>query len=309
MGPGTPGRAARQEFRIASKLADHSTRAGVLRCKLMVIESQPSGTSSAPKEPGALLVVPTYNERANLQELVTRFFAAVPHCHLLIVDDESPDGTADLCSELQRDHPGLHLLRRTGARGLGRAYIAGLRYGLERRYEVIGTMDADLSHNPEHLKAMLPLARVNDVVVGSRYIRDGGTINWRIRRIVLSWLANRFAAWLLRIPAHDMTSGYRLYRRQALEQIPLEEITSNGYSFLVELLYRLHRQGCTVAESPIIFYDRTMGESKLAPREIYVGAFRLIRLRLSLSTRTAKRTMASGRSTRLVGDQGELGAE
>src|SRR6185295_18686603 len=202
----------------------------------MKIDSQPSGTNPAPQEKSVLLVVPTYNERANLQELVARFFAAVPRCHLLIVDDESPDGTADLCVELQREHPGLHLLRRTGARGLGRAYIAGLRYGLEQRYEVIGTMDADLSHNPDHLKSMLPLTLANDVVVGSRYIRDGGTINWRIRRIVLSWLANRFAAWLLRIPAHDMTSGYRLYRRQALEQIPFEAITSNGYSFLVELL-------------------------------------------------------------------------
>ena len=285
---------------------------------VMATETQPSGTGRDPQGGGALLVVPTYNERANLQDLVTRFFAAVPYCHLLVVDDDSPDGTAELCSELQRDHPGLHLLKRSGARGLGRAYIAGLRYGLERQYEVIGTMDADLSHNPDHLKAMLPLALTNDVVVGSRYIRDGGTINWRIRRIVLSWLANRFAAWLLRIPAHDMTSGYRLYRRQALEQIPFGEITSNGYSFLVELLYRLHRQGATIAESPIVFYDRTLGESKLASREIYVGAFRLIRLRLSMrprkaGPRKAERAAVSGQSfgqsARLAGDHGELGAQ
>ncbi|MFL6263123.1 MAG: polyprenol monophosphomannose synthase [Thermoanaerobaculia bacterium] len=250
----------------------------------MATETQPSGTILRQTEERVLLVVPTYNERANLQELATRFFSAAPRCHLLIVDDESPDGTADLCAELQREHPGLHLLRRTGVRGLGRAYIAGLRYGLEQLYEVIGTMDADLSHNPDHLKAMLPLALTHDVVVGSRYIRDGGTINWRIRRILLSWLANRFAAWLLRVPAHDMTSGYRLYRRQALERIDFDEITSNGYSFLVELLCRLHRQGCTIAESPIIFYDRTLGESKLGSREIYVGAFRLIRLRLRRGT-------------------------
>jgi dolichol-phosphate mannosyltransferase len=251
-------------------------------------EIQQSGAGSDQAGAGVLLVVPTYNERANLPELVTRFFSAVPHCHLLVVDDDSPDGTADLCSELQREYPGLHLLRRTGARGLGRAYTAGLRYGLEGQYEVIGTMDADLSHNPEHLKAMLPLTKTHDVVVGSRYIRDGGTINWRIRRILLSWLANRFAAWLLRVPARDMTSGYRLYRRRALEQIDFDEITSNGYSFLVELLYRLYRRGCTIAESPIVFYDRTMGESKLGSREIYVGALRLILLRLSFSKRGAK---------------------
>lgn len=257
---------------------------------------------------GALLVVPTYNERGNLPTLVERFFKAAPQCHMLVVDDESPDGTADLCGELQRQYPGLRLLRRTGARGLGRAYIAGLLYGLDRRYEVIGTMDADLSHNPDHLGAMLSLARTHDVVVGSRYIRDGGTINWRIRRILLSWLANRFAASLLRIPAHDMTSGYRLYRRQALEQIPLEEITSNGYSFLVEMLYRLHRQGSTIAESPIVFYDRTLGESKLAPREIYIGAFRLIRLRFVLGRHPAQQT-SIGSGGRLARDERELGAE
>jgi dolichol-phosphate mannosyltransferase len=248
-----------------------------------------------------LLVVPTYNEQGNLPLLVERFFQAAPQCHLLVVDDESPDGTAELCVELQQQHPGLKLLRRQGPRGLGHAYIAGLRYGLDHGYDVVGTMDADLSHNPEHLGAMLALTRSHDVVVGSRYIRDGGTINWRIRRILLSWLANRFAATLLRIPAHDMTSGYRLYRRQALERIPFEEITSNGYSFLVEMLYRLHRQGCTIAESPIIFYDRTLGESKLAPKEIYIGAFRLIRLRLS--------GRAALQSARLAGDQRQLGAE
>ena len=237
---------------------------------------------------GALLVVPTYNERANLQELVTRFFSAAPQAHLLVVDDNSPDGTADLCSELQRDYPGLRLLRRTGARGLGRAYVAGLSYGLEQQYEVIGTMDADLSHDPAHLPLMLQLIRTHDVVIGSRYIRDGGTINWRIRRILLSWLANRFAAWLLRIPAHDATSGYRLYRRNALRQLPLAEISSTGYSFLVELLYRIHLQGCTIAESPIIFYDRTLGESKLGGREIYVGAMRLLMLRLRRPARGSR---------------------
>ena len=255
----------------------------------MSIETRPAGATPEQVEGNVLLVVPTYNERDNLQELVARVFTVAPDCHLLIVDDDSPDGTAELCGELQRQFPGLRLLRRTGARGLGRAYVAGLRYGIERRYAVIGTMDADLSHNPDHLKAMLPLTVNHDVVVGSRYIRDGGTINWRIRRILLSWLANRFAAWLLRVPAHDMTSGYRLYRRQALEQIPLDEITSNGYSFLVEMLYRLHREGCTIAESPIIFYDRTLGVSKLNPREIYIGAFRLIALRLSFGTRGEKR--------------------
>ena len=228
-----------------------------------------------------LLVVPTYNERANLEELAERVFSVAPRCHLLVVDDDSPDGTAELCIELQRRFPKLLLLRRTGVRGLGRAYVAGLTQGLESGFDLLGTMDADLSHDPGHLPVMLTLARTNDVVIGSRYIRDGGTINWRIRRILLSWLANRFAARLLRMPVHDVTSGYRLYRARALATVGLGQISSTGYSFLVELLYRLYRQGSAISEAPIVFYDRTLGESKLATREIYVGAVRLLRLRLS----------------------------
>ena len=232
-------------------------------------------------EAGLLLVSPTYNERANLEDLVTQVFTAAPSCHLLIVDDGSPDGTAELCRELAGRHPGLRLLERKGQRGLGRADLAGLQHGLDHGYELIGTLDADLSHDPAHLPAMLALTRSHDVVVGSRYVRDGGTINWRIRRILLSWLANRFAAWLLRVPVHDTTSGYRLYRATALARLPFDRISSTGYSFLVELLYRLHRAGCSIGESPIVFYDRTLGESKLGGREIYVGAMRLLMLRAS----------------------------
>jgi len=228
-----------------------------------------------------LLVVPTYNEAANLEPLVRRFFAVGRNLHLLIVDDDSPDGTADRCRALQAEYPRLDLIVRANQpRGLGRAYLAGLRKGLELGYDVVGTMDADLSHSPEHLPAMLDALANHDVVIGSRYVRDGGTVNWRIRRILLSWLANRFAATLLRVPAHDVTSGFRLYRRHALSRIALDEITSNGYSFLVEMIYRVHVAGARIAESPIVFNDRTMGESKLASREIYVGAWRLLALRL-----------------------------
>ena len=257
-------------------------------------ETRPTDRTPDHNGAGLLLVVPTYNERANLAELVAQVFAAVPHCHLLVVDDDSPDGTAELCRELRAQYPGLHLLQRMGGRSLGRAYIAGLRCGLERRYAVIGTMDADLSHNPEHLRAMLPLAFASDVVVGSRYVRDGGTVNWKLCRVLLSRLANQFTSLLFGIPAHDVTSGYRLYRRHALEQIDFDEIRSSGYSFLVELLYRLHRRGCTIVESPIVFHDRTLGKSKLGAREIYVGALRLIMLRLSFGSREGKRELVRG---------------
>lgn len=248
---------------------------------------RPAPTVYHASEP-TLLVVPTYNESGNIRELVTRFFTYVENVHLLVVDDESPDGTADICEALQKTHPNLLLLRRKGERGLGRAYLAGIRTGLEKGFRIIGTMDADLSHDPAYLPRMLALAETADVVIGSRYIRDAGTINWQIRRILLSWLANKYAARLLRVPAHDLTSGYRLYRRGTLEKLGLADVKSSGYSFLVELLYRAHKSGATIAESPIIFYDRTLGASKLRPREIYLGALNLFLLRFSKTTRGSR---------------------
>lgn len=227
-----------------------------------------------------LMVVPTYNERANLAQLVTRFFANTADLDLLIVDDESPDGTAELGRDLQRQFPRLRLLERKGPRGLGRAYLAGIRAGLQEGYSVIGTMDADLSHDPAYLPRMLEQSAEADVVIGSRYVKDGGTVNWRLRRILLSWLANLFASRLLGIDARDMTSGFRLYRASALRDADLESITSTGYSFLVEMLHLLSQSGATIAEVPIIFTDRSMGKSKLGSREIYLGAFHLIRMRL-----------------------------
>jgi dolichol-phosphate mannosyltransferase len=230
-----------------------------------------------------LIVVPTYNESANIPELVRRIFAALADVHVLVVDDNSPDGTADIVERLCESYPRLQLQRRTGERGLGHAYTAGILHALDNGFQIIGTMDADLSHDPVHLPAMRSLLQENDVVIGSRYVRDGGTVNWTIRRILLSWTANTFAAALLQIPAHDITSGYRLYRRRALEWIRNTKVKSTGYSFLGELLYRAYRGGARIAEYPIVFHDRTMGVSKLGRREIYVGAINLLRLRFSRS--------------------------
>lgn len=228
-----------------------------------------------------LVVVPTFNEIGNMAELLGQIFAQVNGIHVLVVDDNSPDGTADFVETLRARYPNLRLLRRTNERGLGRAYTAGIVHGLENEFEIIGTMDADLSHDPAYLPAMLQLLRNHDVVIGSRYIPGGGTVNWGIHRRLLSWFANTFAATLLRIPAHDITSGYRLYRRQALEWIGHTEVKSTGYSFLGELLYRAYRGGARIAEHPIVFHDRTMGVSKLHRREIYLGALNLLRLRFS----------------------------
>jgi dolichol-phosphate mannosyltransferase len=241
-------------------------------------------TSEANRQANAertLIVIPTFNERANIAELLRGIFSRVNGIHALVVDDNSPDGTADFVESLKERRPNLRVLRRTDERGLGRAYTAGILYGLENGFEIIGTMDADLSHDPAYLPAMLESLGNHDVVIGSRYIPGGGTVNWGIHRRLLSWFANQFAATLLRVPAHDITSGYRLYRRDALEWIRETEVKSTGYSFLGELLYRAYRAGARIAEHPIVFHDRTMGVSKLHRREIYLGAFNLLRLRFS----------------------------
>jgi dolichol-phosphate mannosyltransferase len=243
-------------------------------------DSRAPAAAADGSHPRLLLVVPTYDERGNLAALVERTLAALPGVEMLVVDDGSPDGTADLARALAARRPGLHLLERRGERGLGRAYVAGLERGLAAGYEVLGTMDADLSHDPAHLPAMLAKLAEADVVIGSRYVAGGGTVGWGFRRLLLSRLANRFSARLLGLAARDLTSGFRLYRAAALAALDLSEITSTGYSFLVELLYRLQASGARIAESPIVFTDRRRGRSKLSPAEIPRGAYHLLRLRL-----------------------------
>jgi dolichol-phosphate mannosyltransferase len=230
-----------------------------------------------------LIIVPTYNERENIGILLTQITRIVPGAYVLVVDDQSPDGTGRVVEAFRRKHPGANvtLMSRDGERGLGNAYRAGLQYGLENGYEVLVTMDSDLSHSPLYLPAILEALKDSDLVIGSRYIRDGGTINWRIRRILLSWMANRFARFLLGLKGADLTSGYRAYRRELLESIGLEHIQSNGYSYLVEMLYRAQQKKARATEVPILFYDRTLGKSKISKREIYKGAFTLLRLRLN----------------------------
>jgi len=229
-----------------------------------------------------LIVIPTYNERENILGLLTQISTVVPAADVVVVDDRSPDGTAQAVTSFAAENPdaGVHLIERTGERGLGNAYRAGLEFGLARKYQVLVTMDADGSHSPLHLPAILSAMTGADVVIGSRYTRDGGTINWRIRRILLSWLANRFARFVLRLQGSDLTSGYRAYRRQVLTALGLESTTSNGYSFLVEVLYLAQRCGAQITEVPIIFYDRTLGVSKISKKEIYRGALSLLRLRV-----------------------------
>jgi len=212
----------------------------------------------------ALVVVPTYNELANLPVLAAGLMEQ-PNLRLLVVDDQSPDGTGRLADQLASEHAGrISVLHRTGQRGLGRSYVDGLREALREPVDVICQMDADLSHDPTQLPALIAAADESDVVIGSRYVPGGRIANWPLRRRLLSRFANAYIRSVTRLVVRDCTSGYRCWRRDALASLPLDHLTSDGYAFLVEMLYVAARRGCRVAEVPITFVERRLGESKLS---------------------------------------------
>jgi dolichol-phosphate mannosyltransferase len=219
-----------------------------------------------------LLVVPTYNERDNVQEIAARLLAALPTCEVLFVDDNSPDGTGALLDQLATSEPRVHVRHRAGKLGLGTAYVEGFGWGLARGFDYLFELDADGSHDPAYLPTMLALAEDGaDVVVGSRYVPGGGTANWGLGRRVLSRGGGFYARTILGIDLRDVTAGFICWRRAALEAIDLATITSNGYSFQIEMKYRALRRGLRVVETPIVFVDRRVGESKMS-RAIFAEA-------------------------------------
>ena len=225
------------------------------------------------------MVIPTYNEHENLARLVPAVMALEPAFNLVIVDDNSPDGTADLVAELQQQYDRLHLIRRAGKLGFASAEIAGLRYALEQRPDFVGHMDADFSHHPRYLPQMLAKAESTgaEVVVGSRYVAGGGTLNWGLSRRILSRGANTVARLLLGLSVNDCTSGFRLYRREVLESFDFDQVTVDGYSYLVEMVYLCQQRGCRFAQVPIIFEDRTLGKSKINKRIIREAMWLVLR--------------------------------
>jgi len=192
---------------------------------------------------------------------------------ILVVDDASPDGTGDLVERAARDEPRLHLLGRPGKLGLGTAYLAGFRRGLEAGYDRVLTMDCDGSHSPRHIPALLAATLDADLAIGSRYVEGGGIVNWPRHRRALSWFANLYARTLLRLPIRDCTSGFRCYRSEALAGADPFGIRSSGYSFLEEMAWRVHRCGFRIAEVPIVFEQRTAGVSKIDSSEIWRAAW------------------------------------
>jgi dolichol-phosphate mannosyltransferase len=212
----------------------------------------------------ALVVVPTYNERDNLPLLVSGLIQH-PNVRVLVVDDQSPDGTGDVAEALARQHQGrIQVLHRTTNRGLGRSYIDGLGLALREPVDVICQMDADLSHDPAQLPSLIEGTSRGDIVIGSRYIPGGRIVNWPLRRRLLSRFANAYIRTVTRLEAHDCTSGYRCWRRDALAGLSLDRVVSEGYSFLVEMLFVAAQRGLVVVEVPITFVERRLGESKLS---------------------------------------------
>lgn len=211
-----------------------------------------------------LVIVPTYNERENLPSVLQRLHRAVPEVHVLVVDDGSPDGTGLLADELAAADDRIHVLHRTEKAGLGAAYIAGFRWGLARGYATLVEMDADGSHAPEELPRLLAKVPTHDLVIGSRYVPGGKVVNWPKRREVLSRGGNFYSRVALGVRIKDITAGYRAYRRTVLEKLDLDEVASHGYCFQIDLGWRTLRAGFSVAEVPITFTERAVGESKMS---------------------------------------------
>ena len=228
----------------------------------------------------ALVITPTYNERPNIRTLVERVLAQDPRLECLFVDDNSPDGTGDLIAELAASNPRVHLMRRPKKLGLGTAYRDGFRWALERDYELIFEMDADFSHDPGHLPAFLKAAETADFVLGSRYLDGKVTVmNWPITRLILSYGANIYARWVTGMKLWDATGGFKCFHRRVLEAIDLNDVRSNGYAFQIEMSYRALRRGFKPVEIPIVFADRTEGESKMSGNIVREAVFMVWRLR------------------------------
>lgn len=228
------------------------------------------------------VVIPTYNERENIVEQVYGVLALEPPPQVLIVDDASPDGTGDIADRLAEKHPGrVHVLHRAGKEGLGRAYVAGFRRALELGTTHIAQMDADLSHSPDDLQQMIHAARVTgaDLVLGSRYIPGGETVGWPWHRKLISRLGGYYAGLVVGVPIRDFTGGFKLWRRESLEDIDLETIRSDGYGFQIETTYRALQLGKTWHQVPITFHDRVAGASKLSRSVVIEAALMVWQLR------------------------------
>lgn len=227
-----------------------------------------------------LVIVPTYNESENITRIVPKILAQDPRLEVLVVDDNSPDGTGALVDEMAAAEPRIHVLHRAGKEGLGRAYLAGFKWALAHKYDLVFEMDADFSHDPAHLPEFLAAIANADLVLGSRY-RDGKVtvVNWPMTRLMLSYGANIYARAITGLRLWDGTGGFKCFRRHVLEAIPLDQVRSNGYAFQIEMSFRAWKRGFRIAEIPIVFHDRTEGESKMSKGIVREAVLMVWRLR------------------------------
>jgi len=230
----------------------------------------------------SIIIIPTYNEKENIERLIGEIRKLDRDFHVLIIDDNSPDGTGRIADELAQKYSEVFVIHRRGKRGLGTAYITGFKYALENNYDFIFTMDADFSHQPKYLIDFLEKAKQYDLVIGSRYVKDGRIQNWPLHRLILSRGANIYVRMVTGLRIFDSTGGFNCYRRKILENIDLDSIISDGYAFQIEMKYRLWKKGFSIREVPITFIDRARGTSKISKRIIFQAFFLVWKLRLSL---------------------------
>ena len=213
-----------------------------------------------------LVIIPTYNEKDNIQKLIRDIYGLNPAIHILVVDDNSPDGTSAIVKQLKNEFKNLFLLERQGKLGLGTAYIAGFKFALQNGYQFVFEMDADFSHDPREIPSFLEAIKDADIVIGSRYCKGVNVVNWPLSRLVLSIFANRYTRFITGLPLHDSTGGYKCFRREVLQAIDLDRISSGGYSFQIEVNFIAWKKGFRLKEIPIIFIDRTIGKSKMSKK-------------------------------------------
>lgn len=228
----------------------------------------------------SLVVIPTYNEADNLPKLIPRILEQGDSFQVLVVDDNSPDGTSDVVRRMEGGNPRVHLITRESKQGLGTAYVAGFKYAIEHQFDYVFEMDADFSHDPKELNVLLRKAEECDLVIGSRYISGVNVVNWPMKRLLLSYLANVYTRIITGMPVRDATGGFKCYRRRVLESIDLDSIHSNGYVFQIEMNFLAWKKGFRVCEIPIIFIDRRVGVSKMSKNIIYEAAWLVWKLKV-----------------------------
>ena len=228
----------------------------------------------------SIIISPTYNESKNISTLVRTVFDRNPDIHLLIVDDSSPDGTGQIVSDLQKNHPNLHLETRKVKDGLGKAYLFGFEWALKYEYDIIIQMDADMSHHPKEIPTMIELLKNNDLVIGSRYINGISVVNWPLKRLFLSYGASVYSRVITGMPIKDATGGFKAWKASTLHAIDLKDVRSSGYSFQIEMNFRTWHKGYRLVEHPIIFIDRTVGESKMSKSIMLEAVWMVWRLRI-----------------------------